>query len=113
ATRRIDVAVEDIDDAGMANQRRGARLVEEALERVLVASELGREELDRDPAHDPLMFPQEHDPHRAASELGDNPVIAKRVADHWKASAPNVVPPGQKWESPLAFSARFLRGRPM
>jgi hypothetical protein len=36
--------------------RDAARLVEEALERVPVANQLSRQELDRNAAHEPLMF---------------------------------------------------------
>ena len=90
---RLDSAVEDVHDSGVSDPRRGARLVEEALERVLIPNQLRRQELDRDPALEALMFRQEDHPHRPASKLGDDSVIAECVANHSNASAQNVVSP--------------------
>ena len=50
--------------------------------RLQVAGQLLSQELHRDPALDPPVFRQEDDAHRAASELGDERVIAERFADH-------------------------------
>src|SRR6185295_1238594 len=43
----VDVAVEDLDDAGVVDARRGARLAEEAVHDVLPARQLGQQHLDR------------------------------------------------------------------
>src|SRR5204863_8642889 len=57
---------------------------------------------------DPLMLRQEHDPHRAAAELGDEPVIAEHIANHCIASAQECESPGTKWEALLTPAGNLL-----
>ena len=49
---------------------------------LLVPDQLRSQELDRDLARDPLVLRQEDDAHRPASQLGDEPVVTERFANH-------------------------------
>ena len=74
--------VEDLDDAGVADRGRRARLVEEALRELGVVGQARAQDLDRGAPPDPRVLGEVDDAHAAfTDELGD-PVVAEGLADH-------------------------------
>ena len=86
-----DAAVDDVDDSGVPDQRRRARLVEEPRDDLLVRGELRQQYLDRRLAGDVLVLAQVDRAHAPLTELGNDPVAPDGLPNHrpWA----NVPPP--------------------
>ena len=69
-------------DIGMVERGGGLRLVHEAGLGLLVAGELGMEELEGDGAIELRVLGLVHDAHPALAELLEDPVMGDRFADH-------------------------------
>ena len=79
-----DLAVVDLDDPGMLDDRRRARFVEEAGHHVRVLAQCGEQELDRGPPADAPVVGEIDLAHSALSELLDEGVAADSPTDHPK-----------------------------
>jgi hypothetical protein len=76
----IDVV--DRTDIGMIQRRGGARFALEALDRLAVAGQVLRQELQRDGALEPQILGPVDDAHAAGTECLDDPVMRDAFADH-------------------------------
>jgi DNA-binding NtrC family response regulator len=82
AAGRVVAEIEDIHDPGMADHRRGARLVEEPLDDLGVARQLGVEELDDGLLAEQWMLGDVHHPHPTLAELATHQIASDGLADH-------------------------------
>ena len=82
AAGRIDLAVEHLDDAGVRDRRRRARLQEKSLQQIGAADQLARQQLDRRFALQVPVLGQIHLAHRAAAQLSQDLVAADGLPDH-------------------------------
>jgi hypothetical protein len=71
-----DVQVEDLEDVVVADDVDGPRLVEEAIDDLVVVGELGMEELDRHPGANPRVHAHVDGSHPALAEQLFHPVAA-------------------------------------
>src|SRR5207244_6018781 len=74
--------VEDGDDVGMVEARRGLGLTQEALVRVALRGGAARDGLDRDEAVEQRVVGLEHLAHRAVADLADDLVLADLLEVH-------------------------------
>jgi hypothetical protein len=72
----------DRADVGMVERRCRLRFPLKAAERLRVAGDLSRKELERDEAVQLDILGFVHDAHTAAAELFDNAVVRESLADH-------------------------------
>ena len=78
----------DRDDVGMGQPRRRLGLAGEPLADVLLEGELGREDLDRDAALEPLVAGPVHHAHPAAADLAlDGVGVPQRLGEACRAAA--------------------------
>ena len=87
-----DAAVEDVDDPGVTDQRRRARLVEEPRDDLLVRGELGQQDLDRRLARDVLVLAQVDRAHAPLTELGNDPVAPDGLPNHRRGRLYHLLP---------------------
>ena len=78
----MNVAVVDLDDARVVNQRGGAGLDEEPPHHLGIPGALGHQHLDRGAAVDALVLGEEHLAHRAFAQLGDGFEATEPLAQH-------------------------------
>src|SRR5437762_2741139 len=78
----VRVAVEDPHDPVVLDERAGPGLGEEALDHPGPGSELAQQELDGRLAPEVAVLGEEHHPHPAPADLGQDGVGANGFADH-------------------------------
>src|SRR5271155_1183479 len=69
-------------DVGVVQGRRGTSLEQKTVQRILIAGELWRQELQRNPASQIEVFCFVDNPHPAAPQLAGNAVMRDGLADH-------------------------------
>lgn len=83
--RLVDLV--DRADVGMVQRRRGLRLDHEASLGVLVAREVGRQDLQRDRAPELGVLGPVHDAHASAAQLLDDAIVGAGLTDHPESRA--------------------------
>ena len=82
-------------DVGMIQRGRGSRLALEPAQRLSVARQIVRQELQRDEAMEPGVLRFVHDAHAAAAELLDDAVVGEGLADQGIGALGSGVGPGR------------------
>ena len=77
----VRAEVVDLDDAGMIDRRRRARLVEEPLHDRRVARQLRQQHLERRRPPELDVLGAIHHAHAALPELGDDPVVTDDLSE--------------------------------